>query len=304
MARRTPWQHYVSAINVNTPMSKIWTRIRKMRGNYKQYSIPSIEINNQLLSDPKEIANVLAEHFKSTSSATNYCHQFMRQKHEKESIPLNFDTNMDFPYNDPITMREVKGVLQQCKRSAPGDDDITYEMLRQAHESSIHLLLRIYNRIWLERTYPRCWRSAVVLAFLKPNKPPAETTSYRPIALTSCIGKLLEKMVNIRMMHYLEKEELLSPLQYGFRKMRSTTDALLRFSTDVLDTIGRREQLVSVFFDMTKAYDTTRRRGIMNEVDSAGVRGHMAYYIGNFLQNRNFRTRIGTTFSDTRTEEE
>ena len=59
-----------------------------------------------------------------------------------------------------------------------------------------------------------------------------------------------------------------------------------------------------VFFDMTKAYDTTWRRGILNVIYDMGLRGSVAFSIANFLRDRTFRTRIGQQYSSKHLQEE
>ena len=55
---------------------------------------------------------------------------------------------------------------------------------------------------------------------------------------------------------------------------------------------------MSIFFDLEKAYDTTWKYGILKDLHEAGLRGRMPVFISKFLDNRNFRVRIGSTFSD------
>ena len=95
------------------------------------------------------------------------------------------------------------------------------------------LLLDIYNEIWSENVFPAQWHEAIVIPFSKPNKNPKEAKSYRPIALTSCVCKLMERMVNDRLMWILETRRILDDVQYGFRKNRSTSDVLVRLEAEI-----------------------------------------------------------------------
>jgi len=67
----------------------------------------------------------------------------------------------------------------------------------------------------------------------------------------------MERMINDRLVWYLEKNKLLSSVQCGFRKWRSTTDHLLRLETFVREVFLQWQHAVAVFFDLEKAYDTT-----------------------------------------------
>ncbi|GFV06895.1 putative RNA-directed DNA polymerase from transposon X-element [Trichonephila clavipes] len=132
-------------------------------------------------------------------------------------------------------------------------------MLRHLSESSILSLLSLFNRIWETHVFPTQWCHAHVLPFPKPGKDPTSAINYRPIALTSCLSKLMERMVSARLMFHLESHNLLSPLQSGFRKSRSTTDNLLRLETSIREAFVKKQYNISVFFDIKKAYDMSWR---------------------------------------------
>ena len=127
-------------------------------------------------------------------------------------------------------------------------------------------------------------------------------SSYRPIALTSCVGKTLEKIISARIMRYLEARFLLSQLQYGYRKMLSTQDALIRVHRDLQEALTRI--CICIFFDLKKTYGTTWRFGIMKEMHRMEFRGHLAHFVRTFLSARKFCTRIGNKLSTQHTQEE
>ena len=93
-------------------------------------------------------------------------------------------------------------------------------------------------------------------------------------------------------MDHLEANNLLSPYQFGFRQMRSAQEVLMRFTSHVTDAVTRGEHVVSVSFDMEKAYDRTWRYGILRKVHSLNIKEEMANFIANFLQNRCIRTKV------------
>ena len=172
-------------------------------------------------------------------------------------------------------------------------------MLKHLPPKSLPTLLHIFNNICETGEFPEGWELATIVSIPKPGNDHAEPTNYRPIALTSCICKTLERMINTRLVLYLEFNNLLSPVQSGFRSERSTNDNLVRLETFIRDAFVKKEHVVAVFFDLEKAYDTTWKYGILRDLHEFGVKGRLANFLESFLANRSIQVRIGLTLSDT-----
>ncbi|GBN43235.1 putative RNA-directed DNA polymerase from transposon X-element [Araneus ventricosus] len=151
----------------------------------------------------------------------------------------------------------MRKALTQCRNTSPGPDGVTYSMLQHLNEDSLSNLLRLFNRIWNENIYPSQWREALVIPILKPGKDATDPMNYRPIALTSCLSKTLERMINDRLVYELETQNLIPMHQSGFRKGRSTLDNAIYLETQIRNAFVRKAHLVSIFFDIEKAYDRT-----------------------------------------------
>ena len=161
----------------------------------------------------------------------------------------------------------------------------------------------MFNQIWISGNVPSDWRKAIAIPIPKPGNCPANPTSYRPIALTSCICKTVERMINRRLVWYLESHNLLTNVQCGFRSKRSTVDHLVRFEMFCRYAFIHNQPLVLVFFDLEKAYDTTWKYGIMKDLHGFGLRGRIPNFISNVLKNISFKVRVGSTFSDSHPHE-
>ena len=156
-------------------------------------------------------------------------------------------------------------------------------MLKHLPESSLETLLNIFHYIWTTGKFPENWQYATIIPIPKSGKDPVEPNNYRPIALTSCLCKTLERMINKRLTWFLESNDHISRFQSGFRSDRSTADNLVRLETFIGDAFIKKEHVDAVFLIWKKSYDTTWRHGILKDTHKLGLRGRLPIFIENFL---------------------
>jgi ribonuclease HI len=302
-SKRTSWKKYVSTLNSRSSINKVWDTIRKINGKSKYNCLQHLKLNNINYKSKHEIANVLADCFSKNSSSSNYSEAFRRLKTQKEKTRLKFTSNNLESYNQPFSLSELMESLNKANDTSAGPDDIHYQFLKHLPEPSLTVLLEIFNDLWITGNVPKIWKEAIIIPIPKPGKDNADPTNYRPISLTSCVCKTLERMINSRLVWYLESNNLISPFQSGFRHGRSTNDHLVRLETFIRDAFIKREHLVAVFFDLEKAYDTTWKYGILNDLHDLGLKGRLPSFILNFLSDREFKVRVGSTLSDIHDQE-
>ncbi|GFV53314.1 probable RNA-directed DNA polymerase from transposon X-element [Trichonephila clavipes] len=235
-----------------------------------------------LYSSPLDVANLIGKTFASVSSSDSYSPAFQATKNRLERTPINFRCRQPLPYNCDFDMFELKRALSSAHNTSPGPDGISYVLLRHLSEDSLVSLLYLFNRIWREQVYPTQWQEAIVIPILRPGKDPKNPLSYRPIALTSCLCKTLERMVNARLVYQLEKNKCIPLFQSGFRKGRSTLDNIIQLESKIRNAFVRRNHLVSIFFDIEKAYDRTWRYGILRTLFNFGFRGNLPILFKSF----------------------
>ena len=101
---------------------------------------------------------------------------------------------------------------------------------------------------------------------IKPDKPPSQTTSYRPISLLSAIMKLFERVIEKRLRKHLEDNGFFSKYQSGFRKSKSTNDHLFRLSQTIMESFNRGEHVIAAFLDVEKAFDNVWHNGLRYKI--------------------------------------
>ncbi|GFR60808.1 ribonuclease H [Elysia marginata] len=176
---------------------------------------------------------------------------------------LNNDTKCNIPgylviKTERTTARNIRGEILGggiLTAISPGDDEVHNQLLQHLPEIGKQSLLQLYNRVKNSGQYPAAWRKGTIIPILKTGKDPSQMGSYRPIQLTSCVGKLYERLLKTRLNHLLEEEKLLNPRQAGFRCLRNTEDQVTRVTQTIVDGLNnsgpqKREGIeISLFAD-------------------------------------------------------
>lgn len=127
---------------------------------------------------------------------------------------------------------------------------------------------------------------------LKAGKDKSDPSSYSFIALSNCSAKILEKMVNTRLIWFLEKNKILSKGQAGFRRGMSTDDHIAFLNDLITKTLAVSQHLVAVFIDFQKAFDRVWRVGLFIRLRQLGLRGRIFICIRNIFSKTFIRVKI------------
>ena len=191
----------------------------------------------------------------------------------------------------PLRFGELQRALKKLRpRRSPGPDGITNEMLIHLGRTAVCELLQIYNPSWEQGVLPLIWREATMIPILKKGKDPKKANSYRPVSLTSCVVKTMERIVNERLKWYLETEDLLALEQAGFWQFRSTEDQATYLSQEIEDAFQEQKLVLVSWIDLQKAFDKVWMEGLLVKLLRNGIASNMFNWIKSYLYNR--RTRV------------
>ena len=208
------------------------------------------------------------------------------------------NADLDTTLTAVFSMGELQHAVRQLKsKKAPGPDGIHNDMLKHLGTQAKKFLLEIFNQSWTQGKVPKQWKDAEIIPIHKKGKPKYSPRSYRPISLVSCMGKLMERMVNVRLMSFLETNGHISTSQTGYRKYRGTEDQLAYLTQSIENAFQEKKKLLAVFFDMTSAFDKVWKEGLLFKLGNLGVIGKMHKWIKSLLFHRTARVKIDNTRS-------
>jgi exonuclease III/ribonuclease HI len=291
--KKASWEKFLKDMDKGN--CNMWKKFNLLRGKFRNNGINSVKIENRLITDRKEITEKLALKFKEITDIKKY--------NKKTQELIQNEKNFEIPednqevYNLDITINEIKKAIQHCKGTSPGPDEISYEMLKKAPIELIEKILLLFNRILREKQIPRNWKKTFSIPIPKPKKDPKIPENLRTIQLSSCLCKTMEKIINKRLVWWLEKEKVLNKNQSGFRKGRSTTDVLARIDDFTKKAWMEKQKVLLVSFDLEKAYDRTLRGRTLEILKEKGLKGNILHFLFNLIMERETITMIGNTTS-------
>ncbi|CAH2096746.1 unnamed protein product [Euphydryas editha] len=198
----------------------------------------------------------------------------------------------------PTNPDEIVTTINSLRSSAAiGWDGIPPSILKKYSVMLGPILSHIFNLCFETAVFPTALKKAIIHPVLKDgdaNLP----SNYRPIAVLSSLSKILERLINKRLVQYLEHFGLISEQQYGFRKGRSTNGAVLDLVGHVVQNLNQNKKVLSIFLDLKKAFDTIPITTLLLKLEKVGVRGLPLKLFQNYLTDRSQMVRIDSYGSD------
>jgi hypothetical protein len=249
---------------------------RLTTGKNKSSLPPLVLSDGSIVTSPFDKAEILADQFSFNSTLENS---------DNLEPPSVSPTEFNAP---PLYFRKriVSRYLKELDiNKANGPDGIPARILKMFHKELAPILTKIFALSYKSGKYPSIWKCTNIQPIPKKGDK-SDPANYRPIALVCVAAKIFEKYVNIHIVDFLEKHNLISDKQYGFRHQRSTGD-LLTYVTHLwqssLENFG--ESFV-IALDISKAFDKVWHANLIEKVKCFGFDTQMTSWLLSFLESR------------------
>lgn len=135
-----------------------------------------------------------------------------------------------------IEKHEVLAAIKKVRNTAQGGDT-----LRNCPETIVYEIVEVFNISWTSGIVPGDQKKGIVCPIPKPGKDSTQVCGYRIITMLPCLGKLLERVLLRRVNYFLESNNLLQPMQIGFRGGKSTIDAVNIVTNEIKTALCNKE---------------------------------------------------------------
>ena len=198
----------------------------------------------------------------------------------------------------PVTSDDVVNVIKILpNKKTTGPDDIPISIIKANCELIAPILSELINASVLKGVFPSSLKQASIALIFKKGDP-LDVENYRPIALLSIFSKIIEKVIAIKLESFLNKNQIITESQYGFRAGFSTDLCTTDCVQYINDNIDDGKYVAAVYFDLSRAFDTVCGRFMSEKLHNIGIRDSINLWLTSFLEKRNFFVKIGDSRSD------
>ena len=265
-----------------------WIYINRRLSNNHQ--IKSIRIDNNEIVDEFLIANKFNEYFSSVFSPK--ADSLLTATASRTATP-----SCSFDICSVSTNDVFQALLKIPPKTSCDSDDLCYKMLKEGGQFLAYQLSSLFSISLSTGQLPSSWKVAVVTPIHKKGSR-VDVKNYRPISITSCCCRTLERIIRSKLNVFLRQNNIISSTQHGFQAGRSTDSILLQFYDYVTREVDSGRMVETVFFDFAKAFDRIPHLRLIDRISAIGVSGSVLRWLDNFLNDRRQRVRVGTTVSE------
>ena len=198
---------------------------------------------------------------------------------------------------EPCTPELVSKLLSEIKNSnSCGHDKISNIMLKHAGNCISNQLSHLFNLCIKTNVIPSTWKHAKVIPLHKKGDT-SEPSNYRPISLLSSTSKLFERFLANQISSYFEQNSLFTEYQHGFRKKHSTQSAIISLTEKIFTSVNAHEFVVSVFLDLSKAFDTVNHAILLRKLEHYGFQKPTINLLRSYLTDRSISVYLNDDFS-------
>ena len=260
--------------------SKFFFSYANKKSKLKTAIGPLMNAAKVLVSGPKKMAEMLSQQYQSVFSQPKHPstppHQLFPDEEESISTLQDFDLT-------PKDLEDAMGDLSSS--SAAGPDGIPAILLKMCKKALSLPLVEIWRKSLDDGTVPAICKTANIVPIHK-GKSRAVPANYRPVALTSQLIKVFEKVVRRKVAVHLERQGHFNPTQHGFRSGRSCLSQLLCHFDKVTSLLEKGMGVDVIYLDFAKAFDKVDIGVVLRKLHSLGIRGKLGRWLTAFLTGR------------------
>ena len=244
--------------------------------------------NGRLTETEEEAATALNDYYWSSFTNDN------NNNSPTPEFPSLTEEKLEDVKFDVESVKELLHNLNPNK--AAGPDGVETRLLKECAEEMAPVMCQLFRKSLDEGEVPNGWKEAhIVPIHKKGNK--AIMGNFRPVALTSVISKVFEKIIVAAIISFLTVNNLITPQQHGFIRGRSCQTNILLCLEKWTESLDNNKSVDVAYFDYSKAFDKVSHRLLLIKLKSYGIDGRLFAWLKAYLRDRKQRVVVGNAKS-------
>ena len=274
LAKQTNMFYEQKAVNAIKENAKYFFSYAKRKSKVKTKIGPLFNTEtDQMTNNSTEMAEVLADQYSSVFSKPST----EPPEIDESTLPIN---------NITITPGEIMEAIEELRNNAAsGPDGIPAILLKKCKVPLAAALSTFWNKCMEVGNIPSSLKSSIIPPIHKGGNK-SDAANYRPVALTSHMIKIYEKVIRNRLANHLDNNNSLNKNQHGFRKGRSCLTQLLAHHDNIMNLLEQGYNVDVVYLDFAKAFDKVDHNILLHKLKNLGINGKTLRWIQNFLEDR------------------
>ena len=330
--QRLPWMKGAGLKKQRNRKWQSWRKFKgsKLPRDYEEYKFERNKLNNmirnkkieyerRLVTDMKDnpnlyhghcrrslktkqgVSNVVNEagtltetEVEAATALNSYYHSVFTSEEGTQTAPA-FPPRTEECLRDAVfdVQRVEETLLELNPNKAAGPDGIDTRTLKECAKELAPLLYQVYRKSMDTAEVPDQWKEAHVVPIHKNNGSKAIMGNYRPVALTSVLCKVFEKILCAIIMAFLMLHNLISEQQHGFVRGRSCQTNILLCLEKWTEIVDNGNCIDVAYFDYAKAFDKVSHRLLLIKLKGYGIDGKLLAWLANYLEHRKQRVVVG-----------
>ena len=269
---------------------KTWQTINNILkpGNFNRTNdIKKLIIDGKLYESSDEISDAFNVFF--TNIGKNIAESLPNEGNHHNHLRGNYANSF---FYSPFNFIDIDIVISSLKNKSFGLNTFPVKILKAIHTTVSPILAKLVNFSLSSGEFPKTLKTARVTPIYKGGSK-TDINNYRPISVLPLFSKIFEKIVYNQMYQYLESNNILYNNQFGFRRKKSTTHAIINQLQYLYSNIDNNEYVFSLFLDFRKAFDSVDHKILLSKLHFYGFRGIIYDWLKSYLSNRKQLTAIG-----------
>ena len=302
--KKSQKNYYKNLISKSSNNSKnLWKTINNLTNrNRKETFIEKIkDADGNIYQEKDRISNILNDYFVSMVE------DLMRGRVQecevgKDTVRLGTVRRVQKSFFlKPITSNFIENFINKMKIRKSNRTNAPKTIFLKASSTIISpILAEIFNQFLEQGIYPQELKLAEIIPIYKSGTK-LDPKHWRPINLLSPFTKIYENYLYNELLNFLNKNNVLYNLQYGFREGSSTELAVTQIVDEISKTLDNNSINCTVFLDLAKAFNTVNHEILLKKLEWYGIRGVVLNLLRSYLSQRQQYTKANGYESNTQT---